>query len=327
MASYAQVFTLRRLWIILAVSMVAMFATLLYFGREIYHAAPPIPQSVRSQSGETLFTRAEIERGQGVWQAMGGMQQGSIWGHGGYLAPDWSADWLHREALAYLDLIAQREEGAPFADLDQRRQEYARVALRLDMRRNTYDAQTGAVTVSDARARAIAEVGEHYRDLYQARTPKALELREEYAFPVNTRLSDGDVHALNAFYFWTAWAATTNRPNNDITYTSNWPHEPLVGNAPTAPVFMWSILSVFVLLGGIGALVWYYAKEFDVWRADSEPEGGFAKVDFMSGVALTASMKATAKYFWVVIALFAAQVLLGVVTAHYQVEGQGLYGL
>ena len=42
----------------------------------------------------------EIQRGQAVWQSTGGMQQGSIWGHGGYVAPDWSADWLHREAIA-----------------------------------------------------------------------------------------------------------------------------------------------------------------------------------------------------------------------------------
>ncbi len=327
MAPYSQTFTLRRLWIILALSMVVMFATLLYFGREIYHAKPPIPEAVATQSGAILFTRADIERGQTVWQAMGGMQQGSIWGHGGYLAPDWSADWLHREALAYLDIIARTEEGAPFAELDQRRQEYARVALRLDMRANTYDPQSGAITVADARGEAIAQVGAHYRDLYQGRTEAALHLREQYAFPIHTRLNDADVHALNAFYFWTAWAATTNRPDDDITYTSNWPHEPLVANTPTAPVFMWSIISVFVLLAGIGALVWYYAKEFDVWRADSEPEGGFAKLDFMDSVTLTKSMKATTKYFWVVIALFAAQVLLGIVTAHYQVEGQGLYGL
>lgn len=327
MATYAQLFSIRRLWIILALSMVVMFATLLYFGREIYRAAPPIPETVVTESGQTLFTRANIERGQGVWQSMGGMQQGSIWGHGGYLAPDWSADWLHREALAYLDIIARNEQGAPFAALDERNQEFARATLRLDMRRNTYDPQTGVIIVADARAAAMAHVGEHYRDLYQGRTEAALHLREQYAFPIHTRLSDADVHALNAFYFWTAWATTTNRPNDDITYTSNWPHEPLVGNTPTAPVFMWSIISIFVLLAGIGALVWYYAKEFDVWRADSEPEGGFAKLDFMDNVTLTKSMKATAKYFWVVIALFGVQILLGIVTAHYQVEGQGLYGL
>jgi len=327
MNTYASVFTIRRLWIILAVSMVVMFAILLYFGREIYQAAPPIPESVRAESGETIYTRADVERGQQVWQAMGGMQQGSIWGHGGYLAPDWSADWLHREALAYLDIIAREQEGAPFDQLDERRQEYVRATLRLDMRRNTYDPQTGAVTITNGRAQAIAVVEAHYRDLYQARTEDAQELRVDYAFPIHTRLTDSDAHAVAAFYFWTAWAATTERPGDTITYTSNWPHEPLVGNTPTAAVFMWSIISIFVLLGGIGALVWYYAREFDVWRADSEPETGFARTDFMEGLALTRSMKATTKYFWVVIALFSAQVVLGIITAHYQVEGQGLYDL
>jgi len=307
--------------------MVVMFATFLYFGREIYQAAPPIPEAVQTESGQTLFTRTDIERGQAVWQAMGGMQQGSIWGHGAYLAPDWSADWLHREALTYLDIIALSKGNAPFSKLDEPGQEYAQAMLRLDMRRNTYDPASGKIVVKDERAKAIAQVSEHYRDLYQARTPEAQLLRKQYAFPIHTRLSDADTHALNAFYFWTAWATTTNRPGQKITYTSNWPHEPLVGNTPTAAVFMWSIISVFVLLGGIGALVWFYAREFDIWRAHSEPEGGFARFDFMDKQTLTPSMKATSKYFWVVIALFAAQVMLGIVTAHYQVEGQGLYGL
>lgn len=327
MANYARLFTLRRLWLILVLSMVVMFAALLYFGREIYHAAPPIPEVVKTDTGETVFTRSDIEHGQAVWQSMGGMQQGSIWGHGGYLAPDWSADWLHREALALLDIRARAEGSSSFAALDERQRAYARAALQLDMRRNTYDPGTGAITVASDRASAIAVVGGHYRDLYQARTDEARRLRVDYAFPVNTRLSDTDAHALNAFYFWTAWATTTNRPGDTITYTSNWPHEPLVGNTPTAPLFLWSIISVFVLLAGIGALVWFYAREFDLWRADSEPDGGFATADFMDGVVLTKSMRATAKYFWVVIALFGAQVLLGIVTAHYQVEGQGLYGL
>jgi nitric oxide reductase subunit B len=38
-------------------------------------------------------------------------------------------------------------------------------------------------------------------------------------------------------------------------------------------------------------------------------------------------MKATAWYFWIVLALFIVQILLGAMTAHYQVEGQQLYGL
>ena len=327
MATYARLFTLKRLWLILAVSMFVMFGTLLWFGREIYHAAPPIPERVQTTQGQTLYTLDDIQRGQNVWQAMGGMQQGSIWGHGGYLAPDWSADWLHREASALLDIRARAEGSSSFASLTLREQAADEAELRIDMRRNTYDPATGTVTVTPERAAAIAVVQNHFRDLYQARTPEAQKLRVDYAFPVHTRLSDADAHAVAAFYFWTSWAASTERPGKTITYTSNWPHEPLVGNQPTATILLWSLISILVLLGGIGALVWFYAREFDVWRADSTPDGGFATFDFMDKLTLTPSMRATAKYFWLVLAMFGAQVLLGIVTAHYQVEGQGLYGL
>ena len=239
MATYAHLFTLKRLWLILAVSMFVMFGTLLWFGREIYHAAQPIPERVQTTQGQTLYTLDDIQRGQNVWQAMGGMQQGSIWGHGGYLAPDWSADWLHREASALLDIRARAEGSSSFASLTPREQAANEAELRIDMRRNTYDPATGTVTVTPERAAAIAVVQNHFRDLYQARTPEAQKLRVDYAFPVHTRLSDADAHAVAAFYFWTSWAASTERPGKTITYTSNWPHEPLVGNQPTATILLW----------------------------------------------------------------------------------------
>ena len=327
MAHYRAEFSIRRLWIIFIASMIVMFGTLLYYGGQIYQDKPPIPDTVVSASGQNVFTRTQIERGQNLWQSMGGMQQGSIWGHGSYVAPDWSADWLHREALALLDLIARAEAGASYAEASAPDQARLQAMLRLDMRTNTYDEASGALTLSDARTQAIAAVRAHFRDLFGASTPEALELREKYAFPVEAKFTEEEADAVNAFFFWTAWAATTNRPGQDITYTSNWPHEPLVGNTPTGAVFMWTFISIFVLLAGIGALVWYYAKEFDVWRQDSEPVSGFAKQDFMSAAIVTPSMRATSWYFMVVVALFVAQVGLGVVTAHYAVEGQGLYGL
>jgi nitric oxide reductase subunit B len=326
MPPYDALFSIRRLWIILATSMVAMFGTLLYFGGEIYQAAPPIPAAVRSAGGETLFTRADIERGQNVWQSIGGMQQGSIWGHGSYVAPDWSADWLHREAVELLDLLAQ-SEGSSYAALAAPDQARLESILQRMMRTNTYDASTGVVTLGDDRAQAIAAVAGHYSDLFEGRSAEARALREQYAFPIDAVLSTNEAAALNAFFFWTAWAAGTERPGDSITYTSNWPHEPLVGNTPTGAVFMWTFISIFVLLAGLGALVWYYAREFDVWRRDGEPETGFARADFMNATTVTPSMRATSWYFVVVTILFAAQVLLGIVTAHYAVEGQGLYGL
>lgn len=102
----------RKLWLGLATSLIALFAVLLWAGGAIFRAAPPMPERVVTDTGRVLYTRADIERGRQVWQSMGGMQLGSIWGHGAYVAPDWSADWLHREATGVLDLWALKQ-GAP----------------------------------------------------------------------------------------------------------------------------------------------------------------------------------------------------------------------
>jgi nitric oxide reductase subunit B len=307
--------------------MVLMFGTLIYFGQQIYQTKPPIPTTVATASGQVLYTGAEIERGQNVWQSMGGMEQGSIWGHGSYVAPDWSADWLHREALALLDLMARQEGRGAYATLPGPEQARLQAMLRQEMRANTYNARTGALTVGAARAAAIGLVAAHFSDLLQGATPDGRALRVQYAMPVHATLSAEEARAVGAFYFWTAWSATTDRPGKTFTYTSNWPHEPLVGNTPTGDVFMWTFISIFVLLGAIGAIVWYYAREFDIWRRDGVPEGGFSTKDFMAAAVITPSMRATLKYFIVVVALFLAQIALGIVTAHYAVEGQGLYGL
>ncbi len=324
MDSYQETFTIKRLWIILSVGMAFMFGILLLLGAQIYQQAPPMPERVTSASGEILYTRDDIETGQNVWQSIGGMEQGSIWGHGSYLAPDWSADWLHREAEA---LLASGKLAAP-EGLTQAQLTAVQLAeLKTQMRRNTYDPETGEITVTDARADAIRSVEAHYLSLYQGDNIEALALRRDYAFPVHGLLTEAEAKQLSAFYFWTAWGATTNRPGQDITYTSNWPHEPLVGNVPPASLLMWSIASVILLLAAAGALIGYYVKQFDRWRDDILPYEGMAKTDIWASAAITPSMRATAKYFWGVCALFLAQVLLGIITAHYAVEGQGLYGL
>src|SRR5262245_47370152 len=98
--------TNRRWWALAAVVAVS-FAILGYFGGEIYRQAPPIPERVITSDGQVLFTRQDIVTGQSVWQSMGGQEVGSIWGHGAYVAPDWSADWLHRESLAILESLAK----------------------------------------------------------------------------------------------------------------------------------------------------------------------------------------------------------------------------
>lgn len=311
----------RKLWTLLGVLLVVSFSVLLWSGTRIYEAAPPMPDRVAAADGTTIYSRAEIEKGRQVWQSMGGMQLGSIWGHGGYVAPDWSADWLHREALAVLDGWAQAEDGMPYAELGAERQAALEGRLRGVMRTNTYDPETKTITLAPARAQAIREVSAHYESLF-GDDPATAELREAYAMKNGTVPDAENRRVLSAFFWWTAWAAGTQRPDDTITYTNNWPHEPLIGNKPPASTFLWSAFSVTFLLAGIGLLGWHHA----VTHGRDEARVPLPEFDPMRHVKATPSMLATAKYFWVLLALFLVQILFGAMTAHYQVEGQLVYG-
>lgn len=311
----------KKLWAVLGLLLVASFSVLLWTGWEIYQEAPPLPERVVSESGDTVYTRADIETGRQVWQSMGGMQLGSIWGHGGYVAPDWSADWLHREAMALLTQWAARDHGRAYADISDEQRAALTARLRTVMRTNSFDHATNTITVSDERARAIREVSSHYESLF-GNDPATAELREAYAMKNDTVPNADYRRVLSAFFWWTAWAAGTERPGRDITYTNNWPNEPLIGNRPPASTFLWSAFSVTFLLAGVGLLGWHYA----VTHGDCEARQALPPFDPMRHQTVTPSMLATAKYFWVLLALFLVQILFGAITAHYQIEGQFVYG-
>lgn len=157
----------KKLWAYLAVLLIASFATLLWTGGQIYRESPPMPQRVVSTEGEVIFNRAQIELGRQVWQSMGGMQLGSIWGHGAYVAPDWSADWLHREAVSVLDGWAQRDAGGlRYAELSEEQRATFQARLAARFRKNTFDPATETITIDGDRAKAIATVA-----AFSARTP------------------------------------------------------------------------------------------------------------------------------------------------------------
>jgi nitric oxide reductase subunit B len=318
----------RKLWLGLAALLVVSFGVLLWAGGEIFRTAPPIPEQVTSTSGQVVYTRADIERGRQVWQSMGGMQLGSIWGHGGYVAPDWSADWLHREATAMLDQWAREEDTASYAVLPAERQAALRGRLEASFRKNTYDATTGTIVLPNERVIALSNVAAHYESLF-GNDPATQKLREAYAMKNDTVPDAGHRRALTAFFWWTAWAAGTERPSDSIalpgskavTYTNNWPSEPLVGNTPPPSLFVWSVFSVLFLIAGIGLLGWQYARTHAHDVPHTPPSS-----DPFAALRITPSMRATAKYFWTVLALFLVQILLGAMTAHFQVEGQQAYG-
>jgi nitric oxide reductase subunit B len=310
----------RKLWTVLSLLLLTAFSILLWMGSEIYRQAPPVPTAFVTESGDVLYTQEDIQTGREVWQSIGGMQLGSIWGHGAYVAPDWSADWLHRESQALMAIWAEREYAKPLALLDTGQRALLEERMRSELRTNTLDEATGRVTISADRLAAAKVVADHYDRLFGS-DPAFQVLRENYAMKEDTIPDPIRRRQLGAFIYWAAWAAVTQRPGQEISYTSNWPSDPTVGNTPTSGVFLWTVFSVLFLIAGIGALVWYHAA------TGHGEECTPPRSDPLAGLRVTSSMKATAKYFWVVIALFLVQILLGAMTAHYQVEGQELYGI
>lgn len=313
--------TTKKLWVGLAALLIASFGAMLWLGSELYRSKPPVPDRVVTTGGAALYTKADIETGRQVWQSIGGQQLGSIWGHGALVAPDWSADWIHREVEARTELMARATEGVPASALTPEESAALNARIRREFRTNTYDAKTGDLVVSDQRAMAMSAVAAHYMSLF-SNDPATHDLRETYAMRENTVPDEAHRRALTAFIFWTAWAASTDRPEKSgVTYTNNWPYDPEIGNTPTPSAFMWSMFSILFLIAGVGLLTWHYAAYHGKEDAPIPPAR-----DPMLGLIITPSMKATAKYFWIVIALFLVQILLGATTAHFQVEGQEAYG-
>jgi nitric oxide reductase subunit B len=305
----------KKLWIALILVLVISFAVLGGVGIKVLDNAPPIPSQVVSSDGRVLFDGDTIRDGQNAWQSIGGQEVGTVWGHGSYIAPDWTADWLHRESTFILDHWARQSGAAAFPALGPEQQAALKARLRETMRRNTYDPPTGRVVIEPVRAQAFEALTAYYSDLFTRG-------RNEYAIPPNALSDPAKLRQMSAFFWWTSWAASTNRPGSDVTYTQNWPHEPLVGNQPTGGTVVWSVISFVLLLAGVGGMVWYFASQQRSLAEELLPER-----DPLLGLKPTPSQRATVKFFFVVAALWVVQVALGAITAHYGVEGSGFYGI
>src|SRR5262245_18746853 len=187
----------RKLWIALGTVVAVSFLILGGVGYKGIKDAPPIPARVVTTDGRLLFDGETIRNGQNVWQSLGGQEIGSIFGHGAYVAPDWTADYLHREC----NFLLARQPG--------------RDLLR-EQRTNTYDAATKTLTISTDRAAAFDELSAYYADVFA-------NGRKEFAIPRGALTDTAKQREMAAFFFWTSWVSTTQRPGSTITYTQNWP--------------------------------------------------------------------------------------------------------
>src|ERR671910_2310523 len=290
-----------------AVALVVLFGffVLGLLAYRAYSGQPPIPERVVDPGGEVVFTGEDVRAGQGVFLQNGLMQYGSIFGHGAYLGPDFTADYLRRSALA-----VRESYGGKGSD---------RAASRTveDFKQNRYDPENRTLEYTGAQTEAFGEAREHYGRYFS-------EPSTRYGLRPEAITDPREIKELTAFFSWSAWAAAAERPGTDYTYTNNWPPEPLVGKEPSANVVVWSVLSLIALLGGLGLLFAAFGRwNFLGWHGRDQQALSFRSP---GDVALTPAQRACAWFFFVMAALFLVQTLVGAASQHYRAELADFFG-
>jgi nitric oxide reductase subunit B len=272
-----------------------------------YTASMPLPARVVSPSGDVVFTADQITRGQEIFQAKGLQQYGSVLGHGAYLGPDYTAEYLRLAAEHVHEGF--RSNGA--ADPTE--------AVVNEFRTNRYDQASGTLVFTEPQVQAFEEVRRYYAAYFGEDSTK-------YGLRPNVISDESDIHDLTAFFGWTAWASAAERPGESYTYTNNWPPEPRVDNVPTGQVIVWSVLSLIALLGGTGILLAVYGRWSQKigWHAEEAPTLEFRQP---GEVTLTPAQKACFWFFFIVAALFLAQTLLGAAVQHYRADLASFFGI
>lgn len=272
-----------------------------------YTDSMPLPQQVVSDSGDVVFTEEEITSGQQIFLQRGLQQYGSIVGHGAYLGPDYTAEYL-RLASEHVkeELTAQGIQDPTAATSEM-------------MRENRYDPGSGDLVYTDEQISAFEEIKQHYAEFYGTPTT-------EYGLLPNKITDPQEIHDLTAFYSWTAWASAAERPGHDYSYTNNWPPEPRVDNKPTADILVWSAMSLVALLAGLGLLFSIYGRwsKNIGWQSTEIPTLAFKQP---GKAGITKAQKATAWFFLIVSLLFLVQTLVGAAVEHYRAQLSSFFGI
>ena len=297
------------------ITMAFGFAVLILLTFKVYHEAPPIPDKVTGPDGAVVFTAADVQDGQQVFLKYGLMDNGSIWGHGALLGPDFSAEYLHTLAVAHAASLAQERIGRPLDGLTPAQRAGIEAEVRTELKRNRYDPQTGVLAVAPAFADWFGQQPGVWKDYFSSPTRNG-------GLSARTISDPTELRQLSAFVAWTAWASVVTRPGTAHSYTNNFPFDPVAGNTPTADAVLWSALSLVFLLGGTAAVLLAFGK-FDYLGWKARPGCLHPK---LLGARVTPAQRATLKYFALVTLLVLAQTLVGGALAHYRADPGTFYG-
>jgi nitric oxide reductase subunit B len=292
------------------------FGFLIYISAAAYRDAPPVPARISDPGGKTLLTGEDIREGQEVFLKYALMENGTIWGHGAYLGPDFSAEYLHQLALDAYETVAVDLFKRPWPDLPREEKDIVADKVRELLKTNRYDPVKQILTFIPAEAASYQRQIRKWREYFSGPEktgglpPKYIQTPEE-------------VKKLTAFFAWAAWASVVRRPGKPYSYTNNFPYDPMVGNTPTSDAILWSALSIIGLLAGAAMVLFAFGRfRYLGWKGE-----GRGNLPQMLPGEVFPSQKATIKYFGIAAFLFLAQVLVGGAVAHFRADPGSFYGI
>jgi len=301
----------------LVVILLLEFATLIWVTMGSYYrnSQPPIPEKVVDSTGFVVFTKADIESGQQIFLKKALMNNGSIWGHGAYMGPDFSAQYLHNLAVDVRNEIALEKYSTGFSDLNPEQKESLVNLTRNFLTLNRYNADSHLLYFTDIEIKTFHKQIDYWKDYFQKPAVNR-------GLPITLIVNREELRKLTSFFAWAAWATTANVPGKNFSYTNNFPFEPLIGNGPLSDTILWSALSLINLLAGIGLILFFFGRfNYLGWRRSPD----LLPPQLIAGNP-TSMERSSIKFFIVAIILLLFQTFAGGAMSHYFADPGGFFG-
>lgn len=284
-------------WFLIALVAIYGFGVLITITVKAYRDKAPIPGTVTDNRGNILFTSEDVKAGQNVFLSYGLQDNGTVWGHGGYLGPDYPADYLHRVAERSCRLYGEKN----VAD---------------SLKTNRYNPSANKLIFTDAETREFAGAPAYWKEYFS-------KPENNGGLSDNLITDKTELKQLSAYFAWMAWASVANRPGEKYSYTNNFPFDTTVGNTPSADTYIWSVASLIFLLCGIGATLFVYGSNKKLgWKAPDS-----ALEPMVTDGKPSRSQRSLVKFVAVVAGMFLLQTLLGGLVAHYRSDPGNFFGL
>ncbi|QCE35788.1 nitric-oxide reductase large subunit [Acetobacteraceae bacterium] len=303
---------------ILILTVVIASAALVYITAHTPEISPPIPEKVINVADNSVIaTKEDIQDGQNIFQRYGLMDNGSLWGHGAYIGPDFGAAALHREAIILHEEYAQSEYKVAYKALDEGQRAAVNAEVATLLKKNEYNPQSGELHLTAAEAEAWKTSPDYWEDYVK-------DPSKDGGLKPNLITDKTELRKLAAYFDWAAWASIAQRPGQTHSYTNNFPYDPDAGNTPMPGAVLWSVLSALTLLGGIGGAIAVRDRYPGAgWVSNMQKQ---LPSRLVPGQA-TPAQRALGKYMLVAVTLFFLQTLMGGAIAHYRIDSASFYGI